>query len=156
MKVYQDHTSGMMSLHLNPVSYFSEQFVNKVIEYSTGKFLAAVWDSTKYITIDHEQERMGKHINHPQAAKGQVRCWGIEKVPGFDMLKMPFLIARDNTGIVLVDVKNHLAYQFALAPIKANLFGHGDILKVVQTETHPAPGKRAVSLSLWTVLQYSE
>lgn len=43
-----------MSLHLNPVAYITEQFVNKVIEYDHGKFLAAVWDSSKYILIDHE------------------------------------------------------------------------------------------------------
>ena len=52
-------------------------------------------------------------------------------MPGFDLMKMPFIVSRDNTGIVLIDVKNCIAYQFSHAPIKANLFGHGDILRVV-------------------------
>lgn len=43
-----------MSLHLNPVCYITEQFVNKVIEFERGRFLAAVWDSSKFILIDHE------------------------------------------------------------------------------------------------------
>ena len=54
-----------MSMHLNPVSYMTEQFVNKVIEYEPGRYLAAVWDSSKFIMIDHEQEKLGKVIAHP-------------------------------------------------------------------------------------------
>ena len=59
---------------------------------------------------------------------------------------MPFLLSRDNTGIVIIDVKNSVAYQFSTAPIKANLFGHGDILRLVQVETHPTPGKKVKAL----------
>lgn len=43
-----------MSLHLNEVCYITEQFVNKVIEFEHGRFLAALWDSNKYMMIDHE------------------------------------------------------------------------------------------------------
>ena len=68
VKVFQDQMTGMMSLHLSPIAYITEQFVNKVIEYDHGRFLAAVWDSSKYILIDHEQEKMGKNIAHPMAA----------------------------------------------------------------------------------------
>ena len=105
--------------------------------------MAAVWDSSKYILIDHEQERLGKSISHPMAASTQARCWGMQKVPGFNLSKMPFVICRDNTGIVLVDVRNAIAYQFAKAPIKANLFGHGDILRVVFTEVNIPGGGQA-------------
>lgn len=67
MKILQDQQTGTMSLHLNPVCYITEQFVNKVIEFERGRFLAAVWDSSKFILIDHEQEIMGKSIVHPLA-----------------------------------------------------------------------------------------
>jgi len=139
VKVYHDQTSGMMSLHLNPVSYITEQFVNKVLEFDHGRFLAAVWDSSKYILIDHEQEKLGRNIAHPMAASTQVRCWGMQKVPGFSYARMPFVLCRDNTGLVLVDVRNCVAYMFAAAPIKANLFGHGDVLRVVFTDVN-VPG----------------
>ena len=70
--------TGSISLHLSQVAYVTEQFVNKVIEYEHGRFLAAVWDSSKYILIDHEQERMGKQIPHPLAKKmAHARCWGL-------------------------------------------------------------------------------
>ena len=36
--------SGMITVQLNPTAYCTEQFVNKVIEFDHGKFLAAVWD----------------------------------------------------------------------------------------------------------------
>ena len=59
---------------------------------------------------------------------------------------MPFVMARDNTGIVLIDVRNRVAYMFAHAPIKANLFGHGDILKIVESGLSlPGGGRTKVS-----------
>ena len=67
----------------------------------------------------------------------------MQKVPGFNFNKMPFVICRDNTGIVLVDVRNCVSYMFAKAPIKANLFGHGDILRVVFTEVNIPGGGQA-------------
>jgi hypothetical protein len=54
VKVLQDMNTGMMSIHLNPIAYVTEQFVNRVIEFSNGRFLAAVWDSNKFTMIDHE------------------------------------------------------------------------------------------------------
>ena len=144
--------TGMVSLHLSPVAYITEQFVNKVLEYDHGKFLAAVWDSSKYILIDHEQEKLGKNIVHPMAQQTQARCWGMEKIPGFNFTRLPFVLCRDNTGIVLVDVKNCLAYMFAKAPIKANLFGHGNILRIVPTEINVPGGGLAKLLQLWTIM----
>ena len=120
----------------------TEQFVNKVIEYEPGRYCAAVWDSSQFILIDHEQEKLGKVIPHPKANKTQTRCWGLAKMPDYDYQKNPFIMARDNTGILLVDVRNHVAYMFAEAPIKANLFGHGDILKVENTEMDLPGGSR--------------
>lgn len=99
-----------MSLHLNEVSYFTEQFVNKIIEFAPGHFLAAVWDSNKYIVIDHEQERIETTIVHPHKENYQCRCWGLVKYPGFDIDTLPFLVVRDNTGVVLIDVKQYKAY----------------------------------------------
>lgn len=80
----------------------------------------------------------------------------MEKIPGFDFNRLPFVLCRDNTGIVLVDVKNCMAYMFAKAPIKANLFGHGDILRVVHTEVNVPGGGQALLIQLWTIMQYSE
>ena len=53
-KVYNDPNTLTISLHLSDLSYETEQFVNKVIEYDHGYFLAAAWDNNKYIFIDHE------------------------------------------------------------------------------------------------------
>ena len=64
-------------------------------------------------------------------------------MPDYDYQKMPFIMARDNTGIILIDVRNRVAYMFANAPIKANLFGHGDILKVIQADLNLPGGGRA-------------
>ena len=77
-------------------------------------------------------------------------------VDGCFLKKMPFVMVRNNTVIVLIDVRNRVAYMFAHAPIKANLFGHGDILKVVQAELNLPGGGRAKVTQLWTVMQYSE
>ncbi len=54
VKVYNDPKTLTMSLHLSELSFETEQFVNKVIEYDHGHFLAAAWDNNKYIFIDHE------------------------------------------------------------------------------------------------------
>ena len=97
-----------MSLHLAELSYVTEQFVNKVIEYSPGHFLCSVWDSNKFIVIDHEQERISEVITHPTGT--QTRCWGLQKIPGFDLDSVPFVIARDNTGLVIIDVIKNKAY----------------------------------------------
>lgn len=131
VKIFVDKITGAMSLHLNNVCYITEQFVNKVIEFEHGRFLAALWDSNKFMLIEHEQEKIGKHIAHPLALKQNYRCWGLAKAPGYDYIKIPFIICRDNSGIILVDVNSCRAYIFAVSPIKQNLFGHGDIMRLV-------------------------
>ena len=65
LKVYNDPKTLTMSLHLSDLSYETEQFVNKVIEYDHGYFLATAWDNNKYIFIDHEQERIETVVVHP-------------------------------------------------------------------------------------------
>ena len=50
----------------------------------------------------------------------------------FDISKCPFIISRDNIGYVLINVRMMKAYQWTFSPITANLFGHGDILRVVK------------------------
>ena len=73
----------------------------------------------------------------------QARCWGMELIPNFNFNKLPFVMCRDNTGIVLVDVRNCLAYMFSKAPIRANLFGHGDILRIVLSNVNVPGGGQA-------------
>jgi hypothetical protein len=46
----------------------------------------------------------------------------------------PFIISRDNTGYILIDVKKQKSYLLANSPISANLFGHGDILRISKLE----------------------
>lgn len=55
------------------------------------------------------------------------------KVPSFDIVTCPFVIARDNVGLTLIDVKNFKVYMFSRSPITSSLFGHGDILKLVSS-----------------------
>ena len=57
-----------------------------------------------------------------------MRCWGMAKISDFEINKRPFVISRDNTGIILIDVKNFKTYKLSNSPITVNLFGHGDIL----------------------------
>jgi hypothetical protein len=74
------------------------------------------------------------------------------KAPGYDYGKLPFIVCRDNTGIVFVDVNHCKAYVFAVAPIKQNLFGHGEILKIVLTDVNLPGGAIAKIPQMWTVL----
>ena len=45
-------------LILDDLSYETEQFVNRVLEYAPDKFLAAYWDNDKFIFIDHRAEEI--------------------------------------------------------------------------------------------------
>lgn len=45
-------------LILDDLSYETEQFVNRVLEYAPDKFLAASWDNDKFIFIDHRAEEI--------------------------------------------------------------------------------------------------
>ena len=72
------------------------------------------------------------------------------------MAKLPYIVSRDNTGLVLIDVKNYVAYLFAQAPISVNLFGHGDILRVINAEVNVPGGGKARLIQLWTIMEYSE
>jgi hypothetical protein len=144
IKVYTDPQTLTMSLHLSDTSYITDQFVNKVVEFSPGKFLASVWDSNRFIVIDHEQERIAHQIIHPHRESLQTRCWGLVPVPGFDIDSVPFVFARDNTGIVLINVKELKAYIFSNSTISENLYGHGDILRI--------SGAPEEGFVLWTVV----
>lgn len=66
--------------------------------------------------------------------KFNIRCWGLQKVADFDVNRNPFILSRDNTGYVLINVKTVKAYQLAISPISANLYGHGDILRVIKVD----------------------
>lgn len=68
--------------------------------------------------------------------KFNIRCWGLAKVADFDMERNPFIMTRDNTGYTLLNVKTSKAYQLAVSPVTANLFGHGDILRITRIDTH--------------------
>ena len=56
LKIHYEKKNDTMSLHENPVNYLTANFINKVLEFAHGRFLASVWDSNKYVIIDHEQE----------------------------------------------------------------------------------------------------
>jgi len=99
-----DPKTLVISIALNDLSYETEQFVNKVIEYDKGLFLAVAWDNNKFIFIDNKLESVDSIILHPKNDNFNIRCWGLEKVPDFDLKKCPFIVARDNIGIVLIDV----------------------------------------------------
>jgi hypothetical protein len=58
LNVRCDPKSFAFSVTLSELSYETEQFVNKVIEYREGQFLAVAWDNNKYIFIDHLKERI--------------------------------------------------------------------------------------------------
>jgi hypothetical protein len=43
-----------------------------------------------------------KKKNEPPRMKPeevQYRCWGLQKLPGYDYENLPFIMARDNLGI---------------------------------------------------------
>ena len=134
MDVKCDSKSFAFSVSLSELSYETEQFVNKVIEYREGQFLAVAWDNNKFIFIDHLKERIEQIIMHPKKDNYSVRCWGLELVPDFDIVKCPFAVARDNVGIILIDINQRRAYLLTELPISVNLFGHGDILKLFKTD----------------------
>ena len=49
------------------------------------------------------------------------------------MVYLPYILARDNTGFVIIDVKNKKTLKLSSDKITANLFGHGDVLQVCKT-----------------------
>ncbi len=73
-------------------------------------------------------------VAHPVSTVTSMRCWGLQKVAEFSMAKCPFVLARDNLGFVAINVKTYKAYQICKNTITANLFGHGDILKVIRID----------------------
>jgi hypothetical protein len=129
-----DEKTLTMQLIQDELSYETEQFVNRVIEYEHNKFLAASWDNNKFIFIDHEQEAIVNILSHPMQDKFNIRCWGLAMVADFHPIQNPWIIARDNTGYVVINVKTVKAYQLAISPISANLFGHGDILRATRID----------------------
>lgn len=84
--------------------------MNKVIEYDANKFLGVAWDNNKFIFIDHSKEQVISIVQHPSSASGKVKNWGLQMVPDFDVIKCPFVIARDNTGFVLINVRTIKVY----------------------------------------------
>ena len=127
VNVLVEKVGPSMSLNLHQLIYKTDQFVNRVLEYTPGKFLAASWDNSKFIFIDHETESILTTIEHP--VKGvNMRCWGLAKVSDFDIIKCPYVFARDNTGILLINVQSYKVHRFSESPITVNLFGHGEVL----------------------------
>lgn len=134
VKMVLDEKTVQTSLYLQDISYETEQFVNRVIEYDSEKYLAVSWDNNKFIFIDNKMENISNILTHPMQDKTNIRCWGLAKVADFDIVKCPFVLSRDNTGYILVNVKTIKSYQLTVSPISANLFGHGDILRVMKAD----------------------
>jgi len=133
VKVECEDKTLRMCVMLQDLSYETEQFVNRILEYAENKFLAVSWDNNKFIFIDHEQEQITSILEHPQHLhKFNVRCWGLVKLPDFDAESNPFIVSRDNTGFVIINVKTLTAHQLQLSPITVNLYGHGDILRILR------------------------
>lgn len=133
VKMELEEKTLKMMIMLQDLSYETEQFVNRIIEYSDDKYMAVSWDNNKYIFIDHKQESITSIVNHPAPDKFNVRCWGLQKVVDFDCNKMPWLISRDNCGFVLINVRTYKSYMLYESAITVNLYGHGDILRVCKT-----------------------
>ena len=108
--------------------------MNRIIEYDKEMYLAVSWDNNKYIFINNRQENITNILNHPVVDKTDIRCWGLCKVGNFDLDTCPFVMARDNLGYVLINVKTIRTYMLYNSPVSANLFGHGDILRIVKQD----------------------
>ena len=108
--------------------------MNRIIEYDKEMYLAVSWDNNKYIFIDNRQENITNILNHPVTDKTDIRCWGLSKVGNFDLETCPFVMSRDNLGYVLINVKTIKTYMLCNSPVSANLFGHGDILRIVKQD----------------------
>ena len=53
------------SLKLQDISYETEQFVNRVLEYDKEQYLAASWDNNKFIFVDNKKEQIKSILTHP-------------------------------------------------------------------------------------------
>ena len=70
--------------------------------------MAAVWDLNEYWLInllESISEPEIRVIEHPNRAIKKVRCWGLELVPDYDYSTRPYAVARDNTGLLVIDLK---------------------------------------------------
>ena len=72
-----DETTMTSVLKLQDISYETEQFVNRVLEFDQEQYLAVSWDNNKFIFIDNRQEQIKSILTHPQKDKSNVRCWGL-------------------------------------------------------------------------------
>ena len=93
--------------------------------------LCTVWDEDTFYIVNRKKRQVQNKIKHPD---GDFKCWGISKMPSFDLNEFPYLLSRDDRGITLLDVKKFKAISLTVnnGAITQNLFGHGSILKVVQ------------------------
>jgi hypothetical protein len=60
-----DEQTMQSGLQLRDISYETEQFVNRIIEYDQEKYLAVSWDNNKYIFIDNNEEQITNILAHP-------------------------------------------------------------------------------------------
>ena len=64
-------------MELLDISYETEQFVNRLLEYENEKYIAVSWDNNKFIFIDNIQEKITCIVTHPEVDKLNIRCWGL-------------------------------------------------------------------------------
>ena len=130
MKVSQSSDdASSIELLVAEQKFKTDFFVNKVYEYVPGKFVCAAWDNKSIFFIDYERNEVEFTIEQPEPQK----AYGIAKIPHFDIIDCPFLLSRGNRGTILIDVKNRKAHTFSEEQISANLYGHGDLLRVSAT-----------------------
>lgn len=79
-----------------------DESVYHALEYIRGKILVSLW-SAGYVLVDKRSGQGILKIKEPMPANINNR--GFLKVPGFDVDKYPFVIARGNLGLTLINVK---------------------------------------------------
>jgi hypothetical protein len=121
LEVREDPKTLAVQLNLMEVTYKTDQFVNKLIEYEPNKFVCETWDHNKLIFIDHEANKLEKIIEHPGGQR--TRCWGFLKLPEATMLQIPFLMSRDSSGFRLINTKTFRSFTLSSNEIKSNLSG---------------------------------
>jgi len=92
--------------------------------------LCTIWDENIYYIVNRKLNQVQFKIQHP---RGDFKCWGMKAMPNFDLVEFPYILTRDDQGMNLLDLKKNKAITIANTngAISSNLFGHGNILQIV-------------------------
>ena len=96
--------------------------------------MVTIWGNQNFHIVDLRSMQITYQIMHPiKDFEENPKNWGIRPFL-YNKNKLQYVISRDNLGFCLIDVRNKKAYTIKEQQISQNLFGHGQILEITDSE----------------------